>query len=81
MAGWNNWAMTWMDAAIYPVLAAYYLGFFFRRWREGATIGGIEVSAGLLQWLIAAVIIWAISALQIRGRAYPGCSPTGWGSS
>jgi len=72
MAGWNNWAMTWMDAAIYPVLAAYYLGFFFPALREGATIGGIEVSAGLLQWLIAAVIIWAISALQIRGARLSG---------
>ena len=29
MAGWNNWIVSWLDVAIYPVLAYYYLSFFF----------------------------------------------------
>jgi amino acid transporter len=72
MAGWNNWVVTWLDVAIYPVLAAYYLGFFFPALREGATIGGMEVSAGFLQWAVAAVLIWLISILQIRGARLSG---------
>ena len=27
MAGWMNWVMSWVDVSIYPVLAAYYLGY------------------------------------------------------
>jgi len=72
MAGWNNWVVTWLDVAIYPVLAAYYLGFFIPALKEGATIGGVEVSAGFLQWLVAAALIWLISALQIRGARLSG---------
>ena len=72
MAGWNNWVVTWLDVAIYPVLAAYYLGFFFPALREGTTIGGIAVSAGFLQWVIAAVLIWLISYLQIHGARLSG---------
>src|SRR5512139_4254465 len=41
MAGWMNWVVSWVDVAIYPVLGAYYLGYFIPALREGATIGGI----------------------------------------
>src|SRR4030042_796347 len=57
MAGWNNWVVTWLDVAIYPVLAAYYLGFFIPALNEGTTIAGVQLSAGLLQWLVAAALI------------------------
>ena len=46
MAGWMNWVVSWVDVAIYPVLAAYYLGYFIPALREGATIGGVEVLGG-----------------------------------
>jgi amino acid transporter len=72
VAGWNNWVVSWLDVTIYPVLAVYYLGFFFPALREGTTIGGIEVSAELLSWLLAVVIIWLISLLQIRGARLSG---------
>src|SRR5512143_3662205 len=51
MAGWMNWVVSWVDVAIYPVLAAYYLGYFIPALREGATIGGVEVSASFLSWI------------------------------
>jgi len=72
MAGWNNWVVTWLDVTIYPLLAAYYLGYFFPPLREGAIIGGVEVSPEFLSWLVAVVIIWTISALQIRGARLSG---------
>ena len=72
LAGWNNWVVTWLDVTIYPLLAVYYLGFFFPALREGTMIGGIEVSAELLSWLLAVVIIWLISWMQIRGARLSG---------
>jgi amino acid transporter len=72
LAGWNNWVVTWLDVAIYPVLAAYYLGFFFPALRDGAAIGGMELSASFLQWLVAVILIWLISLLQIRGARLSG---------
>jgi hypothetical protein len=29
MGGWMNWVVAWVDVSIYPVLAAYYLGYFY----------------------------------------------------
>jgi amino acid transporter len=72
LAGWNNWVVSWLDVTIYPVLAAYYLGYFVPALREGAIIGGIEVSAEFLSWLVAVFLIWAISILQIRGARLSG---------
>jgi amino acid transporter len=28
ITGWMNWVVSWVDVSIYPVLAAYYLGYF-----------------------------------------------------
>jgi len=67
MAGWMNWVVAWVDVAIYPVLAAYYLGYFIPALREGATIGGMEVTASFLSWIVALILIWAITALNVRG--------------
>ena len=77
MAGWNNWVVSWLDVTIYPVLAVYYLGYFFRPFREGITINGVDLSAEFLSWIMAVVIIWGISALQIRGARLSGLT-TNW---
>lgn len=77
MAGWMNWVVAWVDVAIYPVLAAYYLGYFIPELRQGTTIGGIELSSGLTSWLFAIVLIWAITALQVRGARLAGLT-TSW---
>jgi amino acid transporter len=68
LTAWMNWVMSWVDVAIYPVLGATYLGFFIPALSDGA--GGIP--AWVLQWLVAVVIIWAISFLQIRGVRLAG---------
>ena len=72
LAGWMNWVVSWVDVSIYPVLGAYYLGYFIPALRDGATIGGIELSGNLLSWLAALVLIWAISYLTIRGARLSG---------
>lgn len=77
MAGWMNWVVAWVDVAIYPVLAAYYLGYFIPALREGTTIGGVEVSAAVLSFIVTAALIWGISALQIRGARLAGLT-TNW---
>jgi amino acid transporter len=77
MAGWMNWVVSWVDVSIYPVLAAYYLSYFIPALREGAVIGGIEVSATFLSWLVAIILIWSISYLNIRGARLAGLT-TNW---
>ena len=68
LTAWMNWVMSWVDVAIYPVLGATYLSFFVPALSDGA--GGIP--AWVLQWLVAVVIIWIISFLQIRGVRLAG---------
>lgn len=68
MTGWMNWVMSWVDVAIYPVLAASYLGFFIPQLQDGW--GGVP--GWVLQWIVAIVIIWLISYLQIRGVRLAG---------
>jgi amino acid transporter len=77
MAGWMNWVVSLLDVPIYAVLAAYYLGYFIPALRNGATIGGVEVSASLLSFLVAAMLIWGISLLQVRGARLAGLT-TNW---
>lgn len=72
LGGWSNWVVSWVDVSIYPVWAAYYLGYFIPPLRNGATIGGVEVPSWVLSWLVALVLIWAISALSIRGARLSG---------
>ncbi|NPV76007.1 MAG: APC family permease [Anaerolineae bacterium] len=67
LTGWMNLVVSWVDVSIYPVLAAYYLGYFLPALREGAVLGGIYLSGDLLSWFVALVLIWLITALQIRG--------------
>ena len=68
LTGWMNWVVSWVDVSIYPVLAATYLAFFIPALNNGAG----SVPAWVLQWLFGAVMIWAISYLQIRGSRLAG---------
>jgi amino acid transporter len=77
LAGWMNWVVSWVDVSIYPVLAAYYLSFFIAPLRDGATIFGLQVDAWVLQWVVALVLIWLVSALNIRGARFTGLF-SGW---
>ena len=72
LAGWNNWVVSWLDVSIYPVWAAMYLSVFIPALDEGATIGGIEFSANVLQWMVAVVMIWLVAFLQMRGSRITG---------
>jgi amino acid transporter len=72
LAGWNNWVVSWLDVSIYPVFAAMYLSAFIPALDEGATLFGVELSAGFLQWLVAVVMIWFVAWLQIRGSRVTG---------
>ena len=75
MAGWNNWIVSWLDVAIYPVLAYYYLSFFSPGLNDGPTIFGVN----LWQIVISGIIIWLISYLQIRGSQISGWFTNGLG--
>lgn len=79
LAGWMNWVVSWVDVSIYPVLAAYYLGYFIPALQEGITIGGMELSPDFLSWLVALVLIWAISYLSMRGARLSGMFTNGLG--
>src|SRR5512140_762073 len=77
MGGWMNWVVSWVDVTIYPVLAAYYLGYFIPALREGATIGSVFISSTWLSFLVAVVLIWGVSALNVRGARLSGLT-TNW---
>ena len=77
MGGWMNWVVSWVDVSIYPVLAAYYLGYFIPALREGATIGGVFISSTWLSFLVAVVLIWGVSLLTVRGARLSGLT-TNW---
>jgi amino acid transporter len=72
LTGWMNLVVSWVDVAIYPVWAAAYLAFFIPALDEGAMIGGVYLSAGVLQWVVALVMIWLIALLQTRGARLTG---------
>jgi amino acid transporter len=77
ITGWMNLVVSWVDVAIYPVLAAYYIGFFVRPLRDGAMIGNIYFSSEVLSWLFSLILIWLIAGLQIRGARLTGLT-TNW---
>jgi amino acid transporter len=72
MAGWMNWVVSWVDVSIYPVLAAYYIGYFFPPIREGLHIGNIFLDSNILSFIIALILIWSISYLNVRGARLAG---------
>jgi amino acid transporter len=63
--------------SIYPVLAATYLAFFIPALNTGATIAGINFSGPFLSFVVAVVLIWLISYLNIRGARLSGLT-TDW---
>jgi amino acid transporter len=77
MGGWMNWVVSWVDVSIYPVLAAYYLGYFIPALREGATIGGVFLSSTWLSFIVAVILIWGVSILTVRGARLSGLT-TNW---
>jgi len=77
MGGWMNWVVSWVDVSIYPVLLASYLGYYIPALRNGANIGGVEVPAWVLSWGVALILIWCVSALNIRGARLTGLT-TDW---
>ncbi len=77
LGGWMNWVVSWVDVSIYPVLAAYYLGYFIPALREGATIGGVFVDSTWLSFLVAVILIWGVSLLTVRGAKLSGMT-TNW---
>ncbi len=72
MSGWMNWVVSWVDVSIYPVWTAWYLSYFVPALGEGATIFGHEVSSDVLSWCVAAVLIIALSLLNMRGAKLSG---------
>jgi amino acid transporter len=77
LAGWMNLVVSWLDASIYPVLAAAYLSYFFPVLDSGITIGGIELPGTTTSFLLGLLLIWGITALQIRGARLTGLT-TNW---
>ena len=77
LAGWMNLVVSWLDASIYPVLAAAYLAYFFPILDDGATIAGIEIPGTTMSFILGAILIWLITALQIRGARLTGLT-TNW---
>jgi amino acid transporter len=72
LAGWANLMVSWLDASIYPVLGAAYLAFIFPALNSGMTVGGLEIPGTTVSFILGAVMIWAITALQVRGARLTG---------
>ncbi len=72
IVAWMNLLTSWLDVSIYPVLAVYYLGYFFPVLRTGTSFGDIEVSGKILSWFVALMIIWLVTVMQIRGARLTG---------
>jgi amino acid transporter len=53
--GWLTWMYSLVDMAIYPVLFNQYLGYFFPSLGRTA------------HWVIALVVIWSATAINLRG--------------
>ena len=72
LAGWMNLVVSWLDASIYPVLAAIYLAYFIPALDEGMMIGDLEIPGATLAFLLGTLLIWGITALQVRGARLTG---------
>ncbi len=77
MGGWMNWVVSWVDVSIYPIWAAYYMGFLIKPIAEGISIGGITLDSVWVSWIVSLILIWAISYLNIRGARLTGLT-TSW---
>src|SRR3989475_921603 len=63
--GWLSWVYSLIDMAIYPVLFLQYIRFF------APGLGGVE------GWLVALVLIWGATWLNLRGTRAVGTA-SGW---
>src|SRR2546422_3805543 len=63
--GWLSWVYSLIDMAIYPVLFLQYIRFF------APGLGGLE------GWLVALVLIWSATWLNLRGTRAVGAA-SGW---
>src|SRR5256712_8930077 len=63
--GWLSWVYSLIDMAIYPVLFLQYIRFF------APGLGGLE------GWLVALVLIWSATWLNLRGTPAVGTA-SGW---
>src|SRR3989442_231631 len=63
--GWLSWIYSLIDMAIYPVLFLQYIRFF------APGLGGLE------GWLVALVLIWSATWLNLRGTRAVGTA-SGW---
>ncbi len=63
--GWLSWVYSLIDMAIYPVLFLQYIRFF------APGLGGLE------GWLVALVLIWSATWLNLRGTRAVGTA-SGW---
>src|SRR5438132_1232684 len=63
--GWLSWVYSLIDMAIYPVLFLQYIRFF------APQLGGLE------GWLVALVLIWGATWLNLRGTRAVGTA-SGW---
>lgn len=77
LAGWMNLMVSWLDASIYPVLAAAYLAFFFPILDSGVTVAGIDIPGTTVSFALGVMLIWLVTALQIRGARLTGLT-TNW---
>lgn len=68
MAGWGNWIVSFLDVALYPLLAYKYLLHLFPALAKGPMLIGVPV----YQFLISGIIIWGMSFLQINGAKLTG---------
>jgi amino acid transporter len=66
--GWATWLYSLVDMAIYPVLFNQYLRWFFPSLAAGSA------------WLVALVVIWGATAINLRG-AFPVGRVSVWAGS
>src|SRR3954454_9690077 len=58
--GWLTWMYSLVDMAIYPVLFNQYLGYF---------IPGLDAR---LEWIVALILIWGATWINLRGSIRVG---------
>jgi amino acid transporter len=65
--GWWAWLVTWVDMALYPLLFADYLSYFF-------PIFAAETGSVLYRKIVMIAVIWVFTLLNLRGAKAVGGS-------
>ena len=71
LAGWMNLVVSWLDASIYPVLAAIYLAYFIPALDEGMMIGDSRSRGRLSRSFLALFSSGASRRSRYAARASP----------